>query len=150
MARDLFNTEVRDTMLSRVNKLTASSKGEWGKMNVSQMLAHCSEGLKSAKGDIKLPRTFLGFVFGKMAKKSLTGEKPFKKNLPTDKNFIVKIDKNFDEEKTKLIQLINSFSCAGAEGVSKDNHPFFGKMSADEWNKLMYNHLDHHLKQFGV
>ncbi|HHT9020342.1 TPA: DUF1569 domain-containing protein [Flavobacterium psychrophilum] len=30
------------------------------------------------------------------------------------------------------------------------DHPFWGKMTDDDWNKLMWNHVDHHLRQFGV
>jgi len=30
------------------------------------------------------------------------------------------------------------------------NHPFWGKMTYKDWNKLMWKHIDHHLKQFGV
>lgn len=28
-------------------------------------------------------------------------------------------------------------------------HPFFGNLNKDEWSRLIYKHLDHHLKQFG-
>jgi len=27
-------------------------------------------------------------------------------------------------------------------------HPFFGELSRKEWGRLIYKHLDHHLKQF--
>ncbi|HEY5370005.1 MAG TPA: DUF1569 domain-containing protein [Hanamia sp.] len=27
-------------------------------------------------------------------------------------------------------------------------HPFFGKLNRKEWGRLIYKHLDHHLKQF--
>jgi hypothetical protein len=29
-------------------------------------------------------------------------------------------------------------------------HPMFGKMTADQWGRSMWKHLDHHLRQFGV
>jgi hypothetical protein len=29
-------------------------------------------------------------------------------------------------------------------------HPFFGPMTQQEWETLMWKHLDHHLRQFGV
>ena len=28
-------------------------------------------------------------------------------------------------------------------------HPFFGKLNRQEWARLIYKHLDHHLNQFG-
>jgi len=38
----------------------------------------------------------------------------------------------------------------GTAGVTKDPHPFFGKMNIAEWDGLTWKHIDHHLKQFGV
>ncbi|MBP9797478.1 MAG: DUF1569 domain-containing protein, partial [Chitinophagales bacterium] len=38
----------------------------------------------------------------------------------------------------------------GPTGVTKDKHPFFGKLSPEEWDTLTVKHLDHHLRQFGV
>ncbi|MFD1127776.1 DUF1569 domain-containing protein [Paenibacillus provencensis] len=28
-------------------------------------------------------------------------------------------------------------------------HPFFGKLTSEEWSIGLYKHLDHHLKEFG-
>ena len=41
------------------------------------------------------------------------------------------------------------FNTDKSELVSRP-HPFFGKMTAEEWGMLGYKHLDHHLKQFDV
>ncbi|MDZ4803510.1 MAG: DUF1569 domain-containing protein [Candidatus Eisenbacteria bacterium] len=29
-------------------------------------------------------------------------------------------------------------------------NPIFGNLSVDEWGKLSWKHLDHHLRQFGA
>jgi hypothetical protein len=119
-------------------------------MNAGQMLAHCSVGLESALGDRKQKRAVIGYLFGKFAKKSAFGEKPFSKGLPTDKSFIITEDKNTEFEKENLIILINRFTNSGHSGITKHPHPFFGKMTPEEWGILQYKHLDHHLRQFGV
>jgi hypothetical protein len=69
--------------------------------------------------------------------------------MPTDKTFIVSDQRNFGEEKKKLLALIERFVRLGPNGISKEKHPFFGKLTPDEWGGLMRNHLNHHLKQFG-
>jgi hypothetical protein len=69
--------------------------------------------------------------------------------MPTDKTFIVSDQRNFGEEKKKLLALIERFVRLGPNGISKEKHPFFGKLTPDEWGGLMWNHLNHHLKQFG-
>ena len=146
----LFNALDTNIILGRIDTLTAQSKPLWGKMSVSQMLAHCQQPLKVGFGELKLKRSFAGILFGGWAKKKFMGDGGFGKNLPTDKSFIIKGDRNFDEEKTKLTQLIKRFSTDDPKGLSGETHPFFGKMTSDEWSLLSWKHLDHHLTQFGV
>jgi hypothetical protein len=148
--KDFFQPDTLSEITSRINKLTNETPAQWGKMNASQMLAHCSEALKSAVGKEKHPRAFIGRIFGKMALKQFTGGKPFKKNLPTAKQFLISSQREFDQEKKNLITLAEQFSKGGPTSVSEHPHPFFGKMTHEQWNKLMYKHLDHHLQQFGV
>jgi hypothetical protein len=74
-------------IIERVNKLELSSKAEWGKMNVEQMLAHCQVPMRVAFGETKLKRGLIGMLFGKMAKKKMISANVFTRNLPTDPNF---------------------------------------------------------------
>jgi Protein of unknown function (DUF1569) len=149
--KSLFNAIDNNEIISRIQKLDKFAKAEWGKMNVGQMLAHCQVPIQVAFDEKKLKRGLIGILFGKMSKRQLTADdKPFKKHLPTDKHFIIKGDKNVEEEKQKLIALVKRFAEKGPEAISKQPHPFFGKMTVHDWNKIMYKHLDHHLRQFGV
>ena len=149
--KSLFNAIDNNEIINRIEKLTPSSKAEWGKMTVSQVLEHCQQPLKVAFNELKLKRSLVGILFGKMAKKQLTvNDDPFKKNLPTAKQFIIKDQPDFNKAKAKLISLVKMFAEKGPEGISKHPHPFFGHMTVHEWNKLMFKHLDHHLRQFGV
>jgi hypothetical protein len=149
--KNLFNTSDNKEIIDRIGRLTANSKAEWGKMSAGQMLVHAQRPLQVAFGELKLKRTLIGLLFGNMAKKKLArGEEPFSKNLPTDKNFIVTDQHNVEEEKTRLIALVQKFAQVGPEGITKEPHPFFGIMTTQEWDTLMCKHLDHHLRQFGV
>ncbi len=49
-----------------------------------------------------------------------------------------------------MSRLIDRFATAGREGCTSHPHSFFGRLTPDEWAILMYKHLDHHLRQFGV
>lgn len=143
----LLSIQNKTDMINRINNLKPDTKPLWGKMSASQMMAHCIQGFRSACGEIKLKRNFMGVLFGGMAKRSMMGDKPFKQGLPTDKSFIIKDDRNFEEEKQKLTGYVQKFE---AGTLTKDTHPFFGIMTTEEWDKLMTKHLDHHLRQFGV
>jgi hypothetical protein len=147
----LFNAIDNQDIIERINSLTNKSQAQWGKMNVSQMVTHCQAPLKVAFGEMKLKRGIPGILFGSMIRKKLTrDEKPFDKNLPTDKGFIVVDEREFEKEKNTLVQLVKRFQEAGPSAMSTDPHPFFGKMTAAEWDIIQWKHLDHHLKQFGV
>jgi hypothetical protein len=146
----IFKTADNDEFIKRIDKLTPSTPALWGKMHVSQMLAHCQAPLHLALGDLKLKRTFVGFLFGKMAKKKLLNDAPLKKNLPTFKEAVIKGRRNFDDEKKFLKLLIKRMKMTGPAGLAEDPHPFFGKLSPREWDRLNTKHLDHHLRQFGV
>lgn len=150
IAKDMFDKAVIDELSDRINQLHTGTSASWGKMNAPQMLAHLNEAFKSSMANQPLKRIFIGRIIGKMAKRSFTGTKPFKQGLPTDKSFIMTGEKNFDREKENLLRLMRNFSEGGPTVLTKHKHPFFGSMTVDDWNKLMYRHTDHHLRQFGV
>ena len=148
--KSIFNKENNNELIEMINKLTPDTKRQWGKMNVSQMLAHCIVAFRIALGEQKLKRAFIGILFGRLARRMLVNDKSFKKSLATAKEFIINGDKNFDEEKLKLISYVNRFADEGENILTKEAHPFFGKLTTTEWDGLMWKHLDHHLRQFGV
>lgn len=145
----LFNEADNRAIIDRIAKLTDGSQALWGKMNVSQMLAHCQAPIRVVFGEAKTKRGLVGVLFGKMAKKKMVNFEPFRKGLPTDPTFIIKRPVNFNEEKGKLIAMVERFH-DHPEHITDSVHPFFGKMSVEEWDTLGWKHLDHHLRQFGV
>jgi hypothetical protein len=148
--KSLFNAIENREVINRLNKLTSETKALWGKMSVAQMLAHSQTTIEVALGERHLKGGLIAFLFGKIAKKKLGGEAPFKHNLPTAPSFIVKDDRNFNEEKDKIINLVQRFGDTDPEEIAARPHPFFGRLTAEEWNNLQWKHLDHHLRQFGV
>lgn len=148
--KSIFNPSDNQEIINRINMLNASSQAKWGKMSVAQMLSHCQVGLQGAMGEIEFKQGLIGFLFGKMAKKQLTRtDIPFKKNLPTDKKFLIVEEKEFETEKNKLIGLVKKIG-EGTHLITTKPHPFFGKMTTQEWDVLQWKHLNHHLSQFGV
>lgn len=148
--KTLFDKVILKEILDRIDKLQPTSQRQWGKMNAAQMLAHCSETFEVATGQKLLPMTIAGRLFGWMLKSFYAGAKPFSKNSPTDKSFIVSDVRVFDHEKDRLIKLVNQFSEGGEEKCTTQPHCFFGKLTPAEWGIGMYKHMDHHLRQFNV
>jgi hypothetical protein len=148
--KNLFQPEAVDEIIQRIDKLTPDSQRQWGKMEVAQMLAHCSATLEAAVGEKNPPRMFIGRIFGPIAKRNFLSDKPMPKNAPTDKSYLVIDRRNFAKEKKRLTDLITQFASGGEEKVTKHPHSFFGKLTPNEWATGMYKHIDHHLRQFGV
>lgn len=146
----IFEHSTLQKIMQRIDKLTPSSQRQWGKMDVAQMMAHCSAPLEVALGDKQSNPSFLVRLLGPLAKPMVVNEKPFKQNMPTDKSFLVADLKDFNKEKQRLVSLVTRISSGGPDPLTNRRHPFFGKLPADEWSLLMVKHLDHHLKQFGV
>ena len=103
-----------------------------------------------AVGELELKRGLIGILFGKLAKKKLAGPKPFDRGLPTAPAFVVRDARVFADERARLTALVARFGAQGPSVLSNEPHPFFGPLTAAEWDLLQWKHLDHHLRQFGV
>src|SRR5436190_1935915 len=132
--KSLFDENTSNEMILRIKNLKPDTKAVWGKMTVSQMLTHAQKPFMVAFDELKLKRGLIGVLFGGIARKQLTSAKPFGKNLPTDKNFVIKDNPNFEMEKGKLIAYVEKFTKTGPDGITKLPHPFFGVMSPREWD----------------
>lgn len=148
--KSLFFSGDNQQILDRIARLGSQSKAQWGKMDVARMLAHCQAPLRVATGDLVLKRSLIGILFGGLAKKSLLSPKPWKPNMPTAPEFLVKEPREFARERETLVELVRRFTAKGPTGLTKHPHPFFGELSVEQWDALMWRHLDHHLRQFGV
>jgi len=149
--KNIFTTEVSDGIIARINQLSSGTQPKWGTMSVDQMLAHCNVTYEMVYTDIHpKPRRFMKFILKLLVKNTVVNEKPYKQNGSTAPQFIIKGDKDFNAEKTRLISYIQKTQELG-EGHfdGKESHSF-GPLSIKEWNNLFYKHLEHHLTQFGV
>ncbi len=144
--KSIFDHQAKEEIINRIDQLTTKSSAQWGKMNSGQMLWHCQYPLKIA---IKNENLGNGKFFMKLFKKTLYSDQPFKKNLPTAKGLVAIEQKDFDSEKSKIIDLIEQTHQL-KDRTEWNPHPLFGSFTAEQWGILEYKHLDHHLTQFGV
>ncbi|MGP4075785.1 DUF1569 domain-containing protein [Halobacillus sp. K22] len=147
---NIFEITYSDEILNRIENLNVDSQPKWGKMDVSQMLAHCSAFQDIAMGYSLPPRGWLGLLVGRFAKPIFYNDKPLDHNMSTIPTILITSKRDFDIEREKLKQKIIIFQKNGPEACTDHPHPFFGKLTSEQWGKGIYKHLDHHLKQFGV
>lgn len=149
--KNLFEPTAVNEITDRMAHLRADSERQWGKMNVAQMLAHCSGAIEMAEGKVTPPRILLGRLLGPLAKRSLiTKGEPMRRNAMTERRLLVTDERNFMVERQRLRVSIDRFASGGPGTCTKHPHFFFGPLTPVEWAVLMYQHLDHHLRQFGV
>lgn len=146
----IYDKASNDTMIARINKLTPESKAVWGKMDAAQMCKHCTLAIDVAFGKMDLKINFIFRLLGKMLKRKVFYGGELKKNSPTAKEFIITDEIDLEKAKANLISNISRFASEGKSAIKTMNHPFWGKMTYEDWDALIWKHTDHHLKQFGV
>ncbi|MFN0292620.1 DUF1569 domain-containing protein [Pedobacter helvus] len=148
---NIFAKEVAEDVIDRINKLTPNSQPLWGTMNVAQMLAHCCVAYEMVYTD-KHPKPgfFMGFILKNFVKKMVVSAKAYPKNNKTAPAFLITDERDFEQEKQRLIDYILETEILGSYIFDGKISHSFGPLSANEWNNMFYKHLDHHLKQFSV
>ncbi len=150
--KSLFDGTVTEEVKTRLGRLEPQSERRWGKMSVAQALAHCTVSMQWAVGDVvpekaSFPLRFLGRLVKPMV---FRNDDPMRKNSPTVQSLIVEDERDLGQERDRLLQLIDRFAGGGTQKCTQNPHSFFGRMTPAQWAVLMYKHLDHHLRQFGV
>ncbi len=146
--KSIYDKAENAQIITRIESLTPSSKAIWGKMSVDQMMKHTNDAMIVAFGEKTLKINFLMRFLGRMMKNKVFNSE-FQKNSPTAPEFIYKENFNFETVQKELIDNFSRFA-RGHEAIKVTDHPFWGKMTFEDWDKLMWNHMDHHLRQFGA
>ena len=149
--KNIFTLPISKEVTDRINKLTPDSKAVWGKMTVDQVLAHCNVTYELIYTDKhKKPNGFAKTMLKLFVKKAVVTAKPYKKNGPTAPSFKITDKRVFETEKKVLIDnIVKTQELGEAHFEGKESHSF-GTLNKNEWNNMLYKHLDHHLNQFGV
>ena len=145
----ILNESDRTALINRMQSLSASSTGRWGKMNVIDMMQHLSLSARMALGELTVAsvnkRPFQMFPL----KHLLLYVVPFPKGAPTASELYPDGAASFDEDRAILVNLLEQIGAGPQEGTGPA-HPLFGPLSRREWGVVTYKHVDHHLKQFGA
>ena len=150
--QNVFDAKDAQEYINRINNLTPETQRKWGKMSVDQVLAHLNVAYDLTFTPEKFPKpSFIAkYLLSRFVKPKITNEIPYKQSLPTSPAFIIADERNYEEEKAKLIGNIQRVQQLGREAFEGKENINFGKMAAQDWNNMFAKHLNHHLDQFGV
>jgi hypothetical protein len=148
--RSLFTPADREALSHRLAALEPTAQRHWGRMEPAQMLRHCALAMGDPLGERSVKQAFLGKLVTPFIRGAVFGDKPFRRNSPTDPAFVVSDPSDFEAERSRLATLLDQVVQRGPVKTEGRVHPFFGRLSGAEWGTLIYKHIDHHLRQFGV
>ena len=147
--RSILNEADRSAIGRRVQSLSVSSAGRWGRMDVAGMLQHLHLSARMALGELPVPsgnqRAFQVFPL----KHLIIYVLPFPKGAPTATELKPGVAASFEEERAALLELLERIGTGPREGTGP-THPLFGPLTWREWGVATYKHTDHHLRQFGA
>ena len=144
---NLTEDQIQD-FVKRIDKVNSDLKPKFGKMNVNQMVSHCSDFFRMAKGIKKAEE------YGKVDPQEIIRMARARLNTPTPRGF-GQIEgggttpTDLENDKNILKEFLLDFARLDKEYEFAE-HPFFGNMNNQQWVDLAIYHLNHHLKQFGV
>ena len=147
--KNIFNESDYSEIKGRIQKLSNVNERLWGEMNLEQMLVHCTTQLKLSLGEVSAEQQGPSFMRSKLGKWILFSNIPWPRNVgtPNEMNAGLLSSKPTDVENEKITLLSYIEKARQEEQLKK--HPFFGELNRKEWGRLIFKHLDHHLKQFG-
>lgn len=149
--KNVFDANHTKEILDRIDRLDPNAQRLWGKMSVSQMLAHCNVTYELVYDNKHpKPKPLMRFILKLLVKGKVVDDTPYKMSGPTAPVFIVRSEKDFDLEKNRLIDYITKTLGHGETYFDGKESHSFGVLTKTEWSNMFYKHLDHHLRQFGV
>ncbi len=146
--KSVFNPAVHRELQDRVQRLTPQHRAQWGTMSAAQMVAHLTDSLKMASGELEVAPKKVPIRFSPL-KELVLYVLPIPKGLPTAPELIARKPGDWTAEIASLREQLNGLVERGAEALAP-SHPAFGTLSPKQWGVLVYRHMDHHLRQFGV
>lgn len=149
--KNILEAAHRDEVIARIEKLSSNDSPLWGKMNVGEMICHLSDQVRMSLGEIKTEYVGNKFLETVMKQLILLGLPAPKGKVETVKELKQGVGgtkpKDFENDKNLLINKVKEFDEA-FPASKKLRHPAFGYMNKKQWGRLIFTHLNHHLKQF--
>lgn len=147
MPRSAHVAADREALLARLGRLQPDARAAWGRMTAPQMVAHLTESLRMADDELRI--RLRPIPLRPLVRWLLLYVLPFPKGAPTAPELLARVPESWEADKARLRAMLAAVR-APQPGAKLAQHPLFGDMSARDWGVLIYKHMDHHLRQFGV
>jgi hypothetical protein len=151
--KTLTNAKNKLEILERLRAIRPESQRLWGKMSAAEMICHLSDAFRISMGE-KSARAASNWFSRTLFKWAGLW---FPTHWPHGVRTVPECDaklggsspSEFESDLSELRGLLDRFT-SEPQGFAWQAHPIFGPMSAKEWMRWGYLHMDHHLRQFGA
>ena len=145
----VFNLDDRLILARRIDALSIEAVPRWGRMDCPQMLAHLTESVRMALGELLITTRGPAPLRLRPIAYSVIHWLPFPKSAPTAPELLARRPSDCEAERAELKHLLERL--AALEGAREwPEHPAFGRLNSHDWGTLTHRHVDHHLRQFGA
>jgi hypothetical protein len=139
-------------LLLRLDGLNAAARPRWGRFTAGELLCHLADPVRLALGDKQAKRVPGPLGLPGVAQ-AVVWILPWPKGAPTATEFLpgggMTHTTTFEEDKQALLAVLRRFGETPSARAFAP-HPVFGRLSRRGWGRLMWRHVDHHLRQFGL
>lgn len=143
----LMNEAERQAILGRLDRITPRHSAKWGSLSAHGMLCHLGDQLAVATGDLPTVRqdNWLSRLLGKWLVIRSPINAP-KGKVPTSPEMLATAPTEWEADLARC----RALAARVGSGEGKGIHPAFGPLSASDWARLSWKHMDHHIRQFGA
>lgn len=149
----LRKTFLTVTMHQALGELKADAQPAWGKMSAQQMVEHLLWSLRGSTGALEFPVATPAHLVER-AKRFLAHDR----QTPHDFMNPMLVDGLPPLEYPDLAgavvavrtETLRFFAMWEQDPGAVRNHPIFGPLVPEEWERSHFKHVHHHLQQFGV
>ena len=136
-------------LVARARRVGPDVRPRWGSLDAPRMMCHVADAVRLSLGDIPThprPRTLMQtFPLRDLVLYWLPWPHGVRGPREAFTTPPCALDMDVQALEAVLVRFLDHRPTA-----EWPPHPLFGPMTAGDWNRLLYRHTDHHLRQFGV
>lgn len=152
--RTIAEDRILASLLERLRRVGPDAPRRWGTLTAGEMLCHLGDAHESVLGTRTppglppsgVPRPFLKWML-------LYAPVPWPRGARTRPGVNPRIQGtrpgDFEQDRERAVASLRDLAVAAPTTMTA-RHFMFGPMSARDWHRWAYRHVDHHLRQFGL
>ena len=147
--RSLRTERTREEMVARIRAFSPVHRRCWGEMAHSRVFAHLGDALRLSLGELGNETSIADAPFASRRREWIHELLWPEGKVQAPPEGFLTAPTDWEADRELLLELVVRFANEPPTRLASA-HPLLGEMSGEDWDVLMFRHLDHHLRQFGA